>query len=399
MKFLFLIADGMGDWPLEELGGGTPLSAAATPNMDRLASEGVVGVCKTIPDNMPPGSDVANMALLGYDPAERHTGRGPIEAAAMGLDCGPEDLIYRLNLTTVSAFDDGGTMLDYSAGHIKTDAARLLAARIGDACACDMFEVHPGVQYRHILVQKSAGQAPEADLVVSPPHDITNRAIREDLDRFRSSPALWKFVSCAAEVLAEPGNPTKANAAWPWGQGRALTLPGFLGEFGLKGAVVSAVDLVRGLGRAAGMEVMEVPGATGLLDTNYEGKVEAALEFLTRGDFVFVHLEGPDECGHGGLVEDKTESVVRFDARIVGPLLEALEGEDVAVLIACDHFTPIAVRTHTRDAVPFLLWRRGLRPSGISVFTEETAAATGLHIDQGHQLLPWALEQARGVRR
>ncbi len=393
MKVLFLIADGMGDWPLEELGGATPLQAALTPNMDRLAREGVTGLCLTVPEHMPPGSDVANMSLLGFDPAKWHTGRGPIEAAAMGLALDDDDLVYRLNLVTVSEFSNSGKMLDYSSSHIATDAARILIEDLRDHCLPDGFALFPGVQYRHILAHKHAAKSFEAGLDVRPPHDITGKPIAPDLDVFAKSPPLWEFVSRSAERLEGSGNPTKANAVWPWGQGGPLNLPGFFETFGLRGAVVSAVDLVKGLGRASGMEVIEVEGATGLLDTNYKGKVEAALEFLTRGDFVLVHLEGPDECGHGGLIEDKIEAIARFDKQIVGPLLAGLEGQEAAILCACDHFTPIAVRTHTKDPVPFLLWGPGVSSCGVSAFTEETAAGTGLYIDEGHMLLPWTLER------
>jgi 2,3-bisphosphoglycerate-independent phosphoglycerate mutase len=393
MKLVFLVADGMGDWPLEELGGATPLQAAHTPNMDRLAREGVVGTCATVPEDMAPGSDVANMSLLGFEPAKWHTGRGPIEAAAMGLELAAEDLVYRLNLVTVSEFSHTGRMLDYSAGHIGTDPARILIEDLREHCLPKGFELFPGVQYRHILVQKGAAKSPEAALAVRPPHDITDQPIAPDFELLKQSPALWDFVSRAAERLEGSRNPTKANAVWPWGQGGVLRLPGFFETFGLRGAVVSAVDLVKGLGRAAGMEVIDVDGATGLLDTNYQGKVDAALSFLDRGDFVLVHLEGPDECGHGGLINDKIEAIARFDARIVGPILEALEGQDVAIMGACDHFTPIAVRTHTKDPVPFFLWGKGVPPGGATAFTEEIAAGTGLHIEQGRKLLPFALER------
>jgi 2,3-bisphosphoglycerate-independent phosphoglycerate mutase len=384
----------MGDQPIASLGGLTPMETAKTPHMDRLAREGLVGLCRTVPDGMAPGSDVANMSLLGFDPASHHTGRGPIEAAALGLSLAADDVVFRLNTVTVSEFTDAGLMRDYSAGHIATDVSTRLVADIGRTCCPDDYEIHPGVQYRHLLVAKGAADKPEADVFVRPPHDITDQGIAEDMERLRGVPALWRFVQCAAKQLAANGNAGKANAVWPWGQGKALSLPDFAQAFGLRGAVVSAVDLVKGLGRAAGMAVLDVPGATGLLDTNYEGKVAAALEFLKDGDFVFVHVEAPDECGHGGDAAAKIEAIARFDARVVGPMLAAL-GDRAAFVVACDHPTPIALRTHTADPVPFLFWRQGVKPTGAAAFSEKEAAGTGLLVVPGHELLPKAAAWAK----
>ncbi|WP_148208438.1 cofactor-independent phosphoglycerate mutase [Solidesulfovibrio magneticus] len=393
-KLVFLIADGMGDLPVDSLGGRTPMEAAATPVMDRLAREGMVGLCRTVPQGMAPGSDVANMSLLGFDPAQNHTGRGPIEAAAMGLPVAPDDVVFRLNTVTVSQFAEAGLMRDYSAGHIATQASTALVEKLAATCLPEGYELHAGVQYRHILVAKGAAGREEAGVYVRPPHDITDQPIAPDLAEFRRAPALFDFAAKAAAVLAGPDNATKANAVWPWGQGRALTLPDFAATFGLRGAVVSAVDLVKGLGRAAGMAVIDVPGATGLLDTNYEGKVAAALAFLKDGDFVFVHVEAPDECGHGGDAAGKTEAVARFDARIVAPMVEAL-GDDAAFVIACDHLTPIAIRTHAADPVPFLFWQPGVIPSGAAGFSEAEAAGTGLAVEAGHELLRRAMDWTR----
>lgn len=393
-KLVFLIADGMGDLPVASLGGKTPMEAANTPVMDALARDGMVGLCRTVPEGMHPGSDVANMALLGFDPAAHHTGRGPIEAAAMGLSLAPDDVVFRLNTVTVSELSDSGVMRDYSAGHIATEVSTKLVEAVARECCPDGYAVYPGVQYRHLLVARGAADKQEARVSVRPPHDITDQGIKPDLDALRGAPELWKFVTCAARVLAGAENTSKANSVWPWGQGRALTLPDFTATFGLRGAVVSAVDLVKGLGRAAGMAVLDVPGATGLLDTNYEGKVAAALDFLKTGDFVFVHVEAPDECGHGGDAAAKTEAVARFDARIVAPLREAL-GNTAAYLLACDHPTPIALRTHSADPVPFLFWKQGVTPSGAAAFSEREAAATGLVVAPGHTLLPRAVAWAQ----
>jgi 2,3-bisphosphoglycerate-independent phosphoglycerate mutase len=393
-KILFLVADGMGGYPLPELGGRTTLEAAATPALDALARTGVVGLCQTVPEGMAPGSDVANMALLGFDPSVHHTGRGPIEAAAQGIDLAADDLVFRLNLVALTELADAGVMLDYSAGHIATEAARPLIEAMAAFAA--PFTLYPGVQYRHLLVYPGQGGGAAARLAVRPPHDITGQRIAPDLETLAACPELYAFMERAAAFLKSPANASQAVSVWPWGQGRALALPSFREAFGLRGAVVTAVDLVRGLGRAAGMEILDVPGATGLLDTNYQGKVEAALDFLGRGgDFVFVHLEGPDECGHGGDTAGKIEAISRFDARIVAPLLAALADTDAALLAVCDHLTPIARRTHTADPVPFLFWKRGLPAAGPAAFSERSAAATGLVIERGRDLVPFVLRQTR----
>jgi 2,3-bisphosphoglycerate-independent phosphoglycerate mutase len=395
-KFLFLVADGMGGWP-GEIGQATAMEAAATPEMDAMAREGLVGLARTIPAGMPPGSDVANMALLGFDPSEHHTGRGPIEAAAQGLQLADNDLVWRCNLVTVTRYSSDGVMLDYSSGHITTEESRPLIKALDGYCAsCSddfaPFGFYPGVQYRHLLVQRGAADLPEAHLAIRPPHDITGQPIALDVEAYRSSPLLWTLTRCAARFLEREANTTRANAIWLWGQGRALKLPGFEPAFGLKGAVISAVDLIKGLGRAAGMAVLDVPGATGLLDTDYEGKVQATVNFLREGDFAFVHLEGPDECGHGGDAPGKAEAVARFDARVVKPLREAFP--DAVFLVTCDHLTPIAKRTHVNDPVPFLLYGPGVGANGALSFSEAQARATGLSVDPGHTLLTWALAQA-----
>jgi 2,3-bisphosphoglycerate-independent phosphoglycerate mutase len=392
-KLLFLVADGMGDYPVRRLGGRTPLEAAATPHMDALAASCVAGLARTVPMDMAPGSDVANMSLLGFDPAAHHTGRGPIEAAAQGLDLSPDDLVWRLNLVRVSEPGPAGRMLDYSSGHIPTEQSAPLVARLQAALGNAEFAFHPGVQYRHLLVQSGSARSIEARIQIRPPHDITDQAIAPDLRELERSPGLWAIYTLAARILAGPDNPSSANAVWPWGQGRPLTLPRFREAFGLRGAVVSAVDLVRGLGRAAGMRVLDVEGATGLLDTNYEGKVQAALGYLLDrgGDFVFLHVEAPDECGHAGDPAAKTEAVARFDARVVGPLRAALQDKDAALLVCCDHLTPVRVRTHTSEPVPFLLSHPSCMDHRLPAFSEKAAASTGLLLEQGHALLPYAL--------
>jgi len=395
MKLLFLIADGMGGWADEHPGGKTCLEAATTPVMDEMARTGTVGVCQTVPEGMAPGSDVANMSLLGFDPAKHHTGRGPIEAAAQGLELHPDDLVWRMNLVNLTELSPEGTMLDYSSGHITTEVSAPLVEDLQAALGDETFQFYPGVQYRHLLVHKGGAKEDESDLKINPPHDITGKPIYGDMRQFSRSARMWDLLFLAAERLERTAGHTKAKSIWPWGQGRPLILPTFKDAFGLTGAVISAVDLVRGLGRAAGMEVIQVPGATGLIDTNYQGKVDAALKYLEHGDFAFVHLEGPDECGHAGNAAEKAEAISRFDARVVAPLKKALAGQDVAFVVTCDHFTPIAEKTHTPDAVPFLLWREGGEENGLTAFTEAQARGTGLVVETGHELLSWVLHQLR----
>lgn len=391
MKTVFLVADGMAGWPLDALGGRTTLQAAATPTLDSLAPRSRCGLCRTVPEGMPPGSDVANMSLLGYDPRAHHTGRGPIEAAAQGLVLDPDDLVWRMNLVNLTELSDAGVMLDYSSGHIGTAVAAPLVARLAEMARGTAFQPVQGIQYRHLLVHRGGALTDAAGLNIRPPHDILDQPVAQDLAAFATFPELEAFLKAAHEFLrSEPTS--QATSVWPWGQGRPLILPVFADRFGLRGAVVSAVDLVKGLGRAAGMDVLEVEGVTGLIDTNYEGKVRAALEFLQEGDFVYVHVEAPDECGHMGDAELKKRAIELFDERIVAPVLAALEGEDATIVVTCDHFTPVVRRTHTEDPVPFLVFRtREPRADGPAVFDERTAGASGLFLPQGLDLLPFCL--------
>ena len=300
-----------------------------------------------------------------------------------------------MNLVTVSDLSPDGVMRDYSSGHITTQTAAPLLARLAEIAQGGSFTPVPGIQYRHLLVQKNGAATPAAKLTIRPPHDILDQNIGQDLRAFATQPELDSFLRQAHAFLnAEPSS--QATSVWPWGQGRPLALPEFSARRGLHGAVVSAVDLVKGLGRAAGMEVLEVEGANGLIDTNYEGKVRAALDFLDRGDFVYVHVEAPDECGHMGKADLKRQAIELFDQRIVAPIVTALRDTDATIVITCDHFTPVVRRTHTEDPVPFLIHRtRVPRTDGPAVFTEDTAAATGLILSRGEDLMALALESAQ----
>jgi 2,3-bisphosphoglycerate-independent phosphoglycerate mutase len=310
----------------------------------------------------------------------------------MGLELEPDDLVWRMNLVNLTELTEQGVMRDYSSGHIDTATAAPLVARLAEMAENTLLKPVQGIQYRHLLVQRGGGLTEAASLAIRPPHDILDQNIAQDLQAYASFPELLAFLRQAHEFLRRETT-SQATSVWPWGQGRPLTLPAFAERFGLRGAVVSAVDLVKGLGRAAGMEVLEVEGATGLIDTNYEGKVRAALEFLQSGDFVYVHVEAPDECGHMGDAELKKRAIERFDQRIVAPILAALDDQDATIVVTCDHFTPVVRRTHTEDAVPFLVYRtRSPKTSGPAVFDESTAQAAGLFLNEGRDLLPFCLE-------
>ncbi|MBU2548097.1 MAG: cofactor-independent phosphoglycerate mutase [Proteobacteria bacterium] len=392
MKYAVLVGDGMGDHAIPELGGRTVLEAARTPHMDALAREGLLGLARTIPDRNEPGSDVANMAIMGYDPAVYHTGRGPLEAASMGISLEPDELAFRLNLVTLGFDGDRVVMRDHSAGHITSDEARVLIRHLAGALPLSGRQrLHPGVSYRHLLVWPGLPDG----LPTIPPHDYRDREVTDYLDGRRPGLApVIDLVRASWPILRDhPVNQARraagrseANSIWPWGQGRPPAMPTYRERWGLSGAVVSAVDLIKGLGVYAGLEPLDVPGATGLLDTDYEAKVSAALGALETGDYVLVHVEAPDEAGHQGDWESKLLAVERFDERIVGPMRAGMEKfGDFRLLILCDHFTPVSVKTHTREAVPFILYP-SVHPSGRS-YTEAEAEQAGLFLDQGHTLV------------
>ncbi len=395
MKYLVLVPDGAADYPLDALGGKTPLEAAHTPHMDRLAREGRGGSVQMIPPERHPGSDIGNLEIFGYDTRIHYTGRSPLEAASMGVDLGPEGVAFRLN----TIHRDGDTLVDYSAGHISTEEAALLVEAIAAELGRPDLRFYPGVGYRHLLVFDSG---PE-ELVSYPPHDIMGQSIAAHLPSGPGEDAIRQLMEAAEPILAEHpvnraraqrGVPT-ANAIWLWGSGRALQLESLEEKFGFHGGVISAVDLVRGIGRSAGLRVVEVPGITGYLDTNYEGKAEHALEVLSRDNFVYVHVEAPDEAGHNGDPQAKVQAIEDFDARVVGPILAGLEAMGPCrILMAPDHRTPIALRTHSREAVPFVLWGEGVDPDGLQHYGEGPAEKGSMHVEHGH----WLMEYLRGTR-
>jgi 2,3-bisphosphoglycerate-independent phosphoglycerate mutase len=369
MKYLILVGDGMVDDPRDFPGGGTPLVTAPTPHLDRLAREGETGWVATVPAGMEPGSDVANMSLLGYSPREHYRGRAPLEAAAMGVDLSPHQTALRCNLVHLvhpssSGLSDGSLMESYSAGHITTAEARQLVESLQASLGGEGRRFYPGVSYRHLLVLDHWEDGPR----LTPPHDISGRAVGPHLPGGKSGTLLRDLMRRAAPILeshpvnasrAAQGLPT-ANAVWFWGEGRRPAMPPFRERFGLEGAVVSAVDLIKGLGRILGMRVLHVPGATGWLDTDYGGKVEAALAALAEVDLVFLHVEAPDEAGHQGDPAAKIQAVDDFDRKVVGPSLEGLERfSRWTLLVTADHPTPLRLRTHSLDPVPWVIRRSG----------------------------------------
>lgn len=376
MKYAFLVGDGMADEPIAELGGRTPLEAAHIPNMDRIAALGRVGRVKTVPDGLPPGSDVANLSLLGYDAAAVFQGRGPIEAASIGVELHPDDTAFRCNLVTLR----DGLMDDYSAGHITTEESRPLILELQAALGTDTVHFVPGVSYRHLAILKNF----PVGLDCTPPHDISGRPWEPHRPLGPGREIVLELMEKARRVLAASETNKRRIAAgkkpatdvWLWGQGRAMKLATLKEKFGLTGSVISAVDLVRGLGVLAGLKVRLVPGATGYLGTNYAGKIAAAKEALATEDFVYLHVEAPDETGHEGDLHKKIQAIEEFDKNIVGEILAWADGRpDVRILVAPDHATPVATKTHDGKPVPYAVCGSGVSAGGVLTYSERSAAA------------------------
>ncbi|MDV0443460.1 cofactor-independent phosphoglycerate mutase [Methanorbis rubei] len=372
MKYLLILGDGMADEPIPELGGKTPLEVAHKPNMDRIARDGKCGMMSTVPDSQEPGSDVANMSILGYDPAKYYTSRGALEAISMGVPFGPNDLAYRCNFVTI----EKGKMKDFSAGHISSTEGKELFASLSERLKDFDVKLYPGVSYRNVLMLPSGKGS-----VTKAPHDIVAEVIDPYLPVGEDADVLHRYMVISYDVFANhPINKARvaagknpANMIWPWSGGAKPAMPAFSEMFGKKGAVISAVDLLFGIARCAGMEIVRVPGATGYLDTDYMGKAKAAVATLKGDvDFVYMHVEAPDEAGHLGSVEEKIKAIERLD-EAVGYILDNFDG---CVMLMPDHPTPIAKKTHTRDAVPFAVLGLGGKDS-VSVYTEKEVAAKG----------------------
>ena len=394
MKYVIILGDGMADEPIEELGGKTPLEYASTPNMDRLSKKSEVGMVNTIPDGMKPGSDTANLAVLGYDPKRYYTGRSPLEALSIGVDMEENDIAIRCNLVTVS--DDGlpyeeKTIIDHSSGEISTEDASVLLDAVRKELEDGNYQFYDGTSYRHCTIWKN-GSVVE----LTPPHDILGREIGEYLpaenelrEKMKKSYEILNNHPINVERAKKGLN--KANSIWFWGAGTKPALDSFEGKFGKKGAMISAVDLLKGIAVGAGMCNIDVKGADGTLETNYEGKAEAAVKAVTGdgNDFVYVHVEAPDEMGHQGSVERKIKAIEYLDGRIIGPIYERMKelGEDFRMLVMPDHPTPISTRTHSSDPVPYMLYDSTKEEEHTWKYNEKEAKESGNYIGEGYTLI------------
>jgi len=390
-----LVPDGAADHPLDELDGKTPLQAARTPQMDYLASHGVVGRAKTVPVSMQPGSDVANLSLLGYDPKKYYSGRGPLEAASMGIKLDKGDTAFRCNLVTVQ----DGILTDYSSGHISTGEAVVLIDIIQKSFGNKSYTFYPGISYRHLMVTKEDFSS----VVCLPPHNVIGEKVENILPSGRNSQVLVQLMLASKKILEMHNiNHTRgenkknmANMIWLWGQGKALSMPHFKEKYGCGGAIISAVDLVKGIGRCAGLKAIDVPGATGYFDTDYSAKARAALDILKKEDFVFVHVEAPDEAGHVGNIKEKIRAIENFDEKIVKSIFEELKKTgDFKIMVAPDHATPIKVKTHTAEPVPFIIYSSAEEVvDDIQSFSEVSAQNSSLFFEEGFRLIDFMINQ------
>lgn len=395
MKYIVLVGDGMSGWPISELNDRTTLEVADCRNMDEIVKAGKLGMASVIPRGMKPGSDVANLSILGYDPKKYYSGRGPLEAANIGVELGEGDVAFRCNLITHA----DGKMVDYSAGHISSKEAAVLIESINKELGTKKIRFYPGVSYRHLMVLGTSSR--EKALKISgikcmPPHDILDKAISENLPTGEGKNILTDLMQKSKKILLTQDinkvrvdlgeNP--ANMIWLWGQGVNPSMPLFEDLYGVKGAIISAVDLIKGMGKIAGLEVINVPGATGYYDTNFKGKGDYALKVLNTKDFVFVHVEAPDEAGHNGDIRAKITAIENFDRLVVGTVWKSFKDKnDFRMMVLPDHATPISCRTHTRDPIPFVICGKGVAPDGACVFTERAAKSTKFVLKEGYSLM------------
>ncbi len=402
MKYIIVLGDGMSDWPINEIGGRTPLEVAYKPNMDKLIKSGIAGQAHTIPEGMPAGSDVANLSVFGFSPKTYYTGRSPLEAISMGLKLTSDDTALRCNLVTLSNEDiyENRSMVDYSAGEITTEESTELMNAVAEGLNRDGISFYPGISYRHCLIWKNG----PIDIKLTPPHDISGKKIIEYLPKGPGCEIALELMNKSTEILKNhPVNKKRmerglnpANSIWLWGQGKKPEVPLFIEKYGLCGSVISAVDLIKGIGIASGMKSVNVEGATGNIKTNFKGKAEAALKELQEGrDLVYIHIEAPDECGHQGQLKEKIHAIELIDKEVLGRLLKGLEGMgEYRLIVLPDHPTPIAIKTHCDDPVPFFIYD-SRNPDVVNpeaVYTEAFTKSTGLVIHEGHTLMDRFLE-------
>jgi len=401
MKYILLVGDGMADRPIEELNGKTILEAAHTPNMDEIVKQGRIGIVKTIPRGMTPASDVANLAIMGYDPKVYYRGRGPLEAANMGIPVKSTEVVFRCNTVTVSE----GKMVDYSAGHIKTKESVVIIEELAKKLGTPKIKFYPGISYRHLVVVDAGTEAAAEQLnnmKCTPPHDITGKNIQKYLPKGEGAEAILDLMEKSKEILLKNDinkvridlgeNP--ANMIWLWGQGVKPNMPLFKELFGISGSVISAVDLVNGIGKLVGLKVINVPGATGYYDTNFKGKADYALESLKNNDFVFVHVEAPDEAGHNGDIRAKVGAVENFDRLVVGTILQAVKqySDGYRILVLPDHATPVSIKTHTSEPVPFAVCGDGITPDNAAEFTEKAASESEFELNNASGLMKYLVK-------
>ncbi len=403
MKYLVLLCDGMADVPNAVLGDKTPMELANKPYMDSLAKKSKIGMCRTVADGLKPGSDVANLSVMGYDPLKSYTGRSPLEAASIGIDLKDTDVTLRCNIVTLSdeeSYEDK-TMVDYCAGDISTEDARQIIATIEEKLGNDIYKFYSGVSYRHCLVVSNG----TTDLgEMTPPHDISGRVVGEYLSDSDNAKPLIELMKKSYDILKDhPVNIARmekglrpANSIWLWGEGTKPVVENFKEKNGVSGCVVSAVDLLKGIGKCAGMLTPEVSGATGYLDTDFEGKTSAGIDAFKNGcDLVYLHFEAPDECGHRGEAENKVKAIEYIDSRSLKALLEYFDGcgDDYRILIMPDHPTPLCTMTHSREPVPFLLYDSRVAENGAESFTEKSAADSGIFIEHGPSIMDMLLQK------
>ncbi|MEE2975719.1 MAG: cofactor-independent phosphoglycerate mutase [Thermodesulfobacteriota bacterium] len=393
MKYVLVQADGMPDRPIAEIDNQTPLEFANTPFIDELAKDAIIGTVNHIPKGFDSGSDVGNLSVLGYNPKDFFTGRSPLEASSLGLELGSTDITYRCNLVLISKNKENEIMEDYSAGHIKDSVAKKLIDFLKESINDEIFELFSGVSYRHILVWKGGSLSP----ITVPPHDITGKNIKNFKPKGPESEKLIKIMQKAKIKIQEfkksniEYKDLPCNNIWLWGQGKKTILPSFESINKITGSIISAVDLVKGIGKCAGLDVINVDGATGYLDTNYKGKVEAVLSSLTKHDFSMIHIEAPDETGHEGDVRKKIKAVEDLDEKVISPLIKGLKEKfkEFKICIVSDHPTPIELRTHSYEYVPFMIYdsRKSINNHKETKFNEKNANQANLKIDEGHTLL------------
>ncbi len=391
-KYAIIVPDGAADYPIEQFDNRTVLEAADTPYMDTISRKGRLGIVRTIPEGMEPGSDVAQMSVLGYDPREYYTGRAPIEAVARNVQLGADDWVFRCNLVTIA----DGKMADHSAGHISTEEGTALMKELDERLGSDRVRFYPGVSYRHLLVLKGY----DVDVKTCPPHDYIGQAIEKLLPRGKGADFLIDLMARSQQFFSNHDinkvrmdlGENQVSSIWLWGQGRKARLESFEKRFGIKGAAITAVDLVRGLAKLIGFDLIDVPGATGFIDTNYAGKGQAAVRALKDHDLVFVHVEAPDEAAHNGNAEAKKKAIEEIDTHVVAPVYEALQRcEKWRILILPDHPTPVQTGAHCGDPVPFALAGTNIEGVLKAAFSEANAAKSGLRIDNGFELMEYFL--------